>query len=124
MLVIVSELIKDATGDTNASGLKVLSDEYSNPGSIILTLSILLIFLDCGKILALSPWVEAILTKVGSFLYPNPPNVIWNLSTPPLAVVEFVEYSNTSVFETLYVKDSGISLSERLNEVVPTPNTL
>ena len=55
MLVIVSELIKDATGDTNASGLKVLSDEYSNPGSIILTLSILLIFLDCGKILALSP---------------------------------------------------------------------
>ena len=47
---MVFELTTDIIGDTNASGLKVLSEEYSNPGSRILTLSILLIYVDCGKI--------------------------------------------------------------------------
>ena len=68
MFVILSELIKETTGETNASGRKVLSDEYSNPGSMIRTSSILLIFLEVGNILAFNPCVDAMLTNVGSFL--------------------------------------------------------
>ena len=58
-LVIVFELITEIIGDINASGLRVLSDEYSNPGFNILTLLILLIFVESGIKLALIPCVEA-----------------------------------------------------------------
>ena len=56
------------TGDTNASGFKVLSDEYSNPGFNILTSLILLIVFESGSKLALIPCVDAILTNEGNFL--------------------------------------------------------
>ena len=64
--LIVYEFIKETLGGTNASGLRVLSEEYSKPGSIILTLPILLIFLDTGKISAFIPCVDPILTKCGN----------------------------------------------------------
>ena len=67
------EFITEIIGDTNASGLRVLSDEYSKPGFNILTLLILLIFVESGIKLALIPCVEAILTNVGKLLYPIPP---------------------------------------------------
>ena len=41
--VIVSELIIEITGETNASGLSVGSDEYSKPGFKILISSTLFI---------------------------------------------------------------------------------
>jgi len=65
--------ITEITGGTNASGVNVGSEEYSYPVSRILTSSILLIFLDWGKILAFVPCVDAILTNDGNFLYPAPP---------------------------------------------------
>ena len=68
--------IKETLGGTNASGLRVLSEEYSKPGSIILTLPILLIFLDIVNISAFIPCVDAILTNCGNWLYPNPPKYI------------------------------------------------
>ena len=70
-------------------------------------MSILLISVDCGKISAFFPSEEPILTNVGNFLYPNPPNVFWILSTPPLAVFDLVEYLRTSVFDGTQVSDSG-----------------
>ena len=58
----------EINGDTNASGTKVLSDEYSKPGFNILVLLILLIVLEFGKSTPLTPWVDAILTKFGKLL--------------------------------------------------------
>lgn len=123
---MVLELITDIIGETNASGLKVWSEEYSNPGSRILTLSILLISSDNGNTSAFFPSEDAILTKVGNFLYPYPPNVFWILSTPPLVVVDLVEYLRVSVFVGTQVSVSGTLGKDIVNSVVnPTeiPNT-
>ena len=45
----------DIIGATKASGLRVLSDEYSKPGFYILVLLILLIVLEFGKSTPLTP---------------------------------------------------------------------
>ena len=115
--------IKETLGGTNASGLRVLSEEYSKPGSIILTLPILLIFLDIGRISALIPCVDAILTNCGNWLYPNPPKFILRLSTPPISVGEVVVYFKFSVSVWVYESTSGTPLNDTLNVVDPTPNT-
>ena len=78
------------TGDTNASGFNVLSDEYSNPGFNILTSSSLLIVVESGSKLAFVPWVEAILTNDGKLLYPTPPKLIFTSLIEPLALVDLV----------------------------------
>ena len=59
--------------DIKASGLRVLSEEYSKPGFNILTLLMRLIVVESGIKLAFTPWVDAILTKDGKLLYPIPP---------------------------------------------------
>ena len=120
--LIVYEFIKETLGGTNASGLRVLSEEYSKPGSIILTLPILLIFLDTGKISAFIPCVDPILTKCGNWLYPNPPKFNLRLSTPPISVGEVVVYFKFSVSVCVYESTSGTSGNETLNVVDPTPN--
>ena len=85
------EFIIDITGDTNASGLNVLSDEYSNPGFNILTLLTLLIVFESGSKLAFTPWVDAMLTKDGKLLYPTPPKFILTLLIGPDASGAFVK---------------------------------
>jgi len=55
-------------GDTNASGDKVLSEEYSYPISIILTLPILPIEVDNATILALTPFSLIIFSNLGTSL--------------------------------------------------------
>ena len=85
------------TGETNASGFKVGSDEYSKPGLSILTLSNLLIVFESGNKVALVPWVDAILTNEGRSSYPTPPKLIWTESIAPLALGDFVEYLRTDV---------------------------
>ena len=68
------------TGDTNASGFNVLSDEYSNPGFNILTSSSLLIVVESGNKLA----------NEGKLLYPTPPKLIFTSLIEPLALVDLV----------------------------------
>ena len=63
----------DIIGDTKASGLSVLSEEYSKPGFKILTLLIRFIVVESGNKVAFVPCVDAILTKDGKLLYPIPP---------------------------------------------------
>ena len=63
----------DIIGATKASGLRVLSDEYSKPGFKILTLLIRFIVVESGNKVAFVPCVDAILTKDGKLLYPIPP---------------------------------------------------
>ena len=87
----------EITGDTNASGFKVLSDEYSKPGFKILTLLILFIVFESGNKLALTPWVDPILTNEGNFLYPTPPKFILILSMGPFADFDWVVYLKISV---------------------------
>ena len=69
---MVFEFVIEITGDTKASGFKVLSEEYSKPGFNILTLLMRLIVFELGSKLAFIPCVEAILTKEGKLLYPLP----------------------------------------------------
>ena len=57
-------------------------------------------------------------TKVGNFLYPNPPNVFWILSTPPLADADLVEYFRVSVFAGTQLSVSGIFDKDIVNSVV------
>ena len=63
----------DIIGATKASGLRVLSDEYSKPGFKILTLLLRFIVVESGNKVAFVPCVDAILTKDGKLLYPIPP---------------------------------------------------
>ena len=63
----------DIIGATKASGLRVLSEEYSKPGFKILTLLIRFIVVESGNKVAFVPCVDAILTKDGKLLYPIPP---------------------------------------------------
>ena len=56
------------TGDINASGLIVLSEEYSYPISTILTFLILPIFLDEAMIFASVPFVLLTDLNCGNFL--------------------------------------------------------
>ena len=63
----------DIIGATKASGLRVLSDEYSKPGFKILTLLIRFMVVESGNKVAFVPCVDAILTKDGKLLYPIPP---------------------------------------------------
>ena len=86
-------------GDIRASGLSVLSEWYSKPGSNILTWLILLILSDKHNTFALIPFVDVILDMPGIFLYPNPEDVNSIFPTPPLADVELVIYDNLSVCE-------------------------
>ena len=65
MDLITSESIVVIVGDICASGLRVLSEGYSNPGSKILTSSIWLIVLDVANILALTPFAEVTLVIPG-----------------------------------------------------------
>ena len=58
-----------------ASGLSVLSEWYSKPGSNILTWLILLILSDKHNIFALIPFTDVILEIPGIFLYPRPADV-------------------------------------------------
>ena len=53
------------TGEINASGFNVGSEEYSKPGFNILTSSTLLIVVESGNNVPLIPWVDAILTNDG-----------------------------------------------------------
>ena len=64
----VSKLSMFATGAMNASGLKVLSAEYSYPISTILTSFILPIDVDTATILAFLPLTLVIVLNLGSFL--------------------------------------------------------
>ena len=52
---IVSLSVRLIIGDTNASGLKVLSAEKSNPGFSIVTWLILPILVDSGMISTFTP---------------------------------------------------------------------
>ena len=65
---IISRLSIFTTGDMNASGLKVLSEEYSYPISTILIFLILPIFLDDAIILASVPFVLVTDLNCGNFL--------------------------------------------------------
>ena len=73
-----------------ASGLNVLSEWYSKPGSRILTSLILLTLLDKERIFALIPFADVMLDIPGIFLYPSPDDVKLILPTPPLASDELV----------------------------------
>ena len=55
-------------GETNASGLRVLSDGYSNPTSTILTLSILPIEVESATMLALFPFTLTTSSNLGTCL--------------------------------------------------------
>ena len=66
--LITSRLSIFTTGDINASGLRVLSDEYSYPISSILTSCILPIDVDTATIFALLPFVLVTDLNFGSFL--------------------------------------------------------
>ena len=67
-LLITSKLLILSTGETNASGLNVLSDEYSYPKSIILTFLILPIDFDVAIIFASEPSVLLTVLNSGNFL--------------------------------------------------------
>ena len=56
------------TGEINASGFKVLSDEYSYPISTILTFFILPIEVDIATIFAFFPFALVTDLNLGSFL--------------------------------------------------------
>ena len=73
-----------------ASGLKVLSDEYSNPSFTILNSLTLPILLETGLIYAPVPLSDSILSKIGKLLKLNPSVMVLILDTPPDAVIEFV----------------------------------
>ena len=62
---MVSASIIEITGETNASGFSVGSDEYSKPGFKILISSTLFIFVESGSKVAFVPCVDATLTKEG-----------------------------------------------------------
>ena len=66
--LITSKLSILITGDTNASGLSVLSDEYSYPISTILTFFMRPIELEVAIILAFVPLSLAIDLNFGSTL--------------------------------------------------------
>ena len=87
---MTSEFIKVIVGDIRASGLSVLSEWYSKPGSRILTSLILLILSDKASIFALIPLTDVTLDIPGIFLYPSPDDVKLILPTPPDARDEFV----------------------------------
>ena len=76
-----------------AFGCKVLSDEYSNPSLITLTLLVLPTDLDFAIKFASTAVVLEDPTKFGNFLYPDPPETILILLIGPSAVNEVVEYS-------------------------------
>ena len=65
---IISRLSIFTTGDMNASGLSVLSDEYSYPISTILTSLILPMDVDTATIFAFLPFALVIVLNLGSFL--------------------------------------------------------
>ena len=65
---ITSRLSIFTTGDINASGLKVLSDAYSNPISTILTSLILPIDVDIATIFAFCPFTLVTDLNLGNFL--------------------------------------------------------
>ena len=83
-------MIKVIVGDIRASGLNVLSEWYSKPGSRILTSLILLTLSESARIFALIPFVDVILDIPGILLYPSPDDVKLILPTPPLASDELV----------------------------------
>ena len=78
---------------------------------------------DRHNIFAFIPFADVTLVIPGIFLYPNPPDVNKILPTPPLAKDEFVMYDKLSVCDDVYDNLSGILLRDKLNDVVPTPNT-
>ena len=123
MFEMVFEFIMEITGETNASGLRVGSEEYSKPGFSILTSSSLLIVVESGSKVALVPWVDAILTNDGKSSYPTPPKLRLTLSTGPFALIDFVEYFNVLVSVDPYDNFSGISGIEMLNVVYEAPTT-
>ena len=65
---MISRLSILTTGDTNASGLKVLSEEYSYPISTILTSFILPIEFETAIMLAFFPLELVTDLNLGSFL--------------------------------------------------------
>ena len=90
-------MIIEITGETNASGFNVGSEEYSKPGFNILTSSSLLIVFEFGNKVAFIPPVDATLTNDGRSSYPTPPKSILTSFIAPLALGDFVEYFNTLV---------------------------
>ena len=84
-------------GDILASGLSVLSEWYSKPGSNIRTLLILLMLSDRHSIFAFIPLVDVTLEIPGTFLYPNPEDARLICPTPPEDEVEFVRYDILSI---------------------------
>ena len=102
---IVLEFLTVINGDICAFGCNVLSDEYSNPSLRILTSLTCPIVVDVGIIFgtinASVAIVEPAPTKIGTSLYPLPPEIILILSINPFAVLDVVEYFNElhSVFK-------------------------
>ena len=110
-------MIIEITGETNASGFNVGSEEYSKPGFNILTSSSLLIVSEFGNKVALVPPVDAMLTNDGRSSYPIPPKSILTLSIAPLALGDFVVYFNVLTVNGEYDNLSGTSGIEMLKLV-------
>ena len=72
-------------------------------------------------ILALVPFTDRTSTNDGIFLYPNPPNTISTLSTPPVEDLEVVVYSKSPSLK-VYESDSGLVHNAILKVVLPTPD--
>ena len=92
----VFEFIVIILGDMNAVGFKVGSKEYSNSSFTILNSFMLPIEFDFASKYASLPLEEVTSLMIGIFLYPYPPEIIFNLSIPPDAVVDDVVYFKLS----------------------------
>ena len=85
-------------GEINASGVKVLSDGYSYPISLILTFLILPIDVEMDTTFAFCPFSVITPSNFGSLLKLNPSERIFIFPIEPfIALEDFVEYSNVSV---------------------------
>ena len=120
---MVLEFMIDKTGETNASGFSVGSEEYSKPGFKILTSSTLLIVVESGNRDAFVPSVEAMLTNDGKLSYPTPPKLIFTLLIDPFALGDLVEYLSKLVSLEVYESFSGTCFSEILKVVYDAPTT-
>ena len=124
MFDIRSEFINVTVGDILASGLSVLSEAYSKPGSKIRTLLILFILSDRQSIFASTPLPDVTLEIPGIFLYPNPPDAKLILPIPPETDKELVRYDILSISVLLYVNFSGAPFNDMLKDVDPTPKAV
>ena len=123
--LIVSRLSRFIMGEINASGVKVLSDGYSYPISLILTFLILPIDVEMDTTFAFCPFSVITPSNFGSLLKLNPSERIFIFPIAPfIAVEDFVEYSNVSVWSLVYFRTVGTLDGDILNESVDTPKIL